>query len=166
MPDAKVAHANHANLSALNRILQRPPARQARLLAPIRAMQEEQVHVAQPARLHGILDGTADRVIRGAVLHELRRVVNVLAAEVLAVLLPAREEARDGPPGLALVAVHLRRVEAAVARLQRPVHGLRGLATGHHEEAQLDLRNGHAIVELSFARGRSSVWRSKLVFSC
>ncbi|CAG9989474.1 unnamed protein product [Clonostachys byssicola] len=109
------------NLQNLHRILQGLPARQARLFPAVGTVQQEQIDVAQTAGLNRLGDGALDGVVRGLVLGELGGVEDVLAAQALGVL-RAGEEVLDGQAGLALVVIHLRAVEAAVAHGQGLSH--------------------------------------------
>lgn len=106
MSNTKVAHTSHLDLPSLDGILQRLPARQTCLLAAVRAVQQEEVHVAQPRHIHGLLDTAAHLLVVGAAAGQLRGVVDVLALEAVGVL-GAAEPVQDRLARLALVVVHL-----------------------------------------------------------
>lgn len=149
MSDTKVAHARHPDLPSLDRVLQGPPARQPRLLAAIRAVQQEQVHVAQAGQVDGPLDAPAHGIVAGAAARQLGGVVDVLAPQAVGIVRPA-EEVQDGLARLALVVVHLRRVKASVACCEGPLGRLVGLLAGHHVQSELDLGDRLAGGQLSW----------------
>ncbi|CAH0056248.1 unnamed protein product [Clonostachys solani] len=115
--------------------------RQARLFAAVGTVQQEQVDVAQAARLDRLGDGALDGIVRGLVVGELGGVEDVLAAQTLGVLRP-KQEVLDGQAGLALVVVHLRAVEAAVAQGEGGSYRVSGFPAAHLVEAQLDPGHG------------------------
>ena len=64
MLDAVVGYTTSTNLAVVNGVFNRSPAVQARSLATIWGMEEEQINVAQSTFLDGSFDGFSCYIIR------------------------------------------------------------------------------------------------------
>lgn len=142
MSAAIVAHTSHPNLTRLDSILEGLPTRQPGLLTAIRAVQQHQIYVTQPANIDRLLDAAAHSLVVCAVARELGGVVDVLAGEPFGVFGWVVEKIEDGLAGFALVVVHLGAVKGAVARGEGPADRVGGFTARHHVKAKLDLGHG------------------------
>lgn len=160
MSGAKVAHTGSTNLTRINSILQRLPARKSGCLSPIRTVEEEQVNVSQSRSLNRFLDRSSHSIIRLVAAGELGGVPNILALQTRRVLTTG-EKVADGFTGLALVVVHLRAVKTAVAGEKALANCIGGLFGGHHVEAELDAGDDEAIVELRMLASALHDWMDR-----
>ena len=130
-----IAHARNPHLALQHRILQRPPTIQPRLFPTIRTMQQKQIDIPQPTLPHTLPDTLPHSLVAPLVLRQFARVVDILPLE-LRVLFQVRE---DGGADFALVGVHLRAVEGAVAGFEGVLHGVAGFAAAGEVDSQVDV---------------------------
>lgn len=112
MFDPEITNTAGLDLSIVNGILDRLPTLQSLCLAPIWAVQEEQVYITQPALLDRLFDRLARRFVRG-VRCELGREVDILALQRPGILLTGNKS-EDCFAHFVLVMIHLCRVDAGV----------------------------------------------------
>ena len=140
MLDAKVADAAGPDFAIGNGVLHGAPAFQSLRFAAVRAVQEEEIDVAQPAGFHGLCDGSAGGVVRG-VRGQFRGEPDVLAGQGVFVGW-AFQKVQDGFTDFLLVTIHLGGIEGAVARFQGPFDCVDGFGAGCQVHVQMDV--GHA----------------------
>ena len=133
-----IAHARNPHLALQNRILQRLPAIQPRLFPAIRTMQQEQVDIPQPTLPHALPNTLAHSLIAPLVLRQFARVVDILPLE-LRVFFQVGE---DGGADFALVGVHLRAVEGAVAGFEGILDCAPGLGAAGEVDSEVDVGDG------------------------
>lgn len=133
-----VAHSRDPHLALQHRILQRLPTIQPRLFPAIRTMQQEQINIPQPTLPHALLNTLPHSLIASLVLRQFARVVDILPLEFRVFFQVCEDSGAD----FALIVVHLRAVEGAVAGFEGILHGLAGFAAAGEVDTQVDVGDG------------------------
>ena len=149
MRDLEVRDADRPRATVGLELLERLPGRDevAVVERRQRPVDQEQVDVLEAERRQRLVERAAGVVGLVEAVVQLARDVDVTALE------PARA---DRLADTVLVAVHLRRVDVAIAGVERVRHRLRRLGRRDLEHAEPELRNRVAVVQGRFSERRPS----------
>ena len=140
VPGLEVRDADGAGAAVALELLEHAPGRDevAAVEGGQRPVDQEQVDVVEPERDQRGVEGPA------RVVGPMGRVAELAGDEHIVTREAGGADALADP---ALVAVHLRGVDVAVARLERLLHGPGGVPRCDLEDPEPELRDGPAVVE-------------------